>query len=342
MLTSRQERILRLVVDGYLRTGQPVPSRVVAADTALDCAPSTVRNELAQLEELGLLAHPHVSAGRVPTDLGHRHVVDRMLTERTLAPAVRPGLELSLIRSEVDEAMRAATETLSEVTNLLAIVSAPSLNAASIRHVEVLALQPRVVMVVIITSTGGVSKMLATFEQGVDPGLLTWAGEYLNERLVGRELGARMLQQRLIDPGLSPVEQSFLERFAPAFAGLASEGEDELYVEGAARLLETAQIGDVAEVNELIDLLERRVALLRVLRSALSEPDVYVRIGHENELPAMRSLALVATGYGVGQRKLGTVSVIGPVRMDYAAAIATVREAGRELSRFVEDAYAES
>jgi heat-inducible transcriptional repressor len=342
MLTPRQELILRLVVDAYLRTGQPVPSRAIAADPALDCAPSTVRNELAQLEELGLLAHPHVSAGRVPTDAGHRRVVDYMLSERALVPAPRPGLQLSLIRSEVEGAMQAATETLSEMTNLLAIVSAPSLNAATIRHVEVLALQPRVAMVVIITSTGGVSKMIATLEHAVDPGLLTWAGEYLNERLVGRELGARMLQQRLIDPGLSQVEQVFLERFGLAFAGLAGESEDALYVEGAARLLETAQIEDVAEVNELIDLLERRVALLKVLRAALGEPDVYVRIGHENELPAMRSLALVATGYGVGRRKLGTVSVIGPVRMDYAAAIASVRDAGRQLSRFVEDAYAEA
>src|SRR5205807_3655572 len=105
---------------------------------------------------------------------------------------------------------------------------------------------------------------------------------------------------------------------------------------------EAGAIGDVAEVNELIDLLERRVALLSVLRAALGEPGVYVRIGRENELPAMQSLAVVATGYGVAQRKLGTVSVIGPVRMDYAAAIATVREAAHELSRFVEDTYAEN
>ena len=205
MLTSRQEWILCKVVDDYLRTGQPVASKSIAADPELDCGPSTVRNELALLEEHGLLAHPHVSAGRVPTDAGHRYVVDRMLTSgQALAPARR--LELSLIRREVEEAMRATTETLSQMTNLLAVVSAPSLNTATIRHVEVLALQPQVVMVVIITSTGGVSKMLATFDGAVDPGLVTWAGEYLNERLVGLGLGARMLHQRLVEPSLSPIE----------------------------------------------------------------------------------------------------------------------------------------
>jgi heat-inducible transcriptional repressor len=341
VLTARQERILRKVVDDHLHTGQPVASRTIAVDPEIDCAPSTVRNELALLEEHGLLAHPHVSAGRVPTETGHRYVVDRMLTSGRGLPAER-RLELSLIRQEVEEAMRATSETLSQMTNLLAVVSAPSMNTATIRHVEVLALQPQVVMVVIITSAGGVSKMLATFDTAVDPGLVTWAGEYLNERLVGLGLGARMLHQRLLDPSLSSLELSFLQRLALAFGELSSAAEEALYVEGTARLLGAGQIEDSVQVNELMSVLERRVALLGVLRAALGEPDVYVRIGHENEIPAMRSLAMVATGYGVARRKLGAVSVIGPVRMDYASAIVTVREAAHELSRFVEDAYAES
>jgi len=341
VLTARQESILCKVVDDYLRTGQPVASRSLAADTELDCGPSTVRNELALLEEHGLLAHPHVSAGRVPTDAGHRYVVDRMLASgQGLVPARR--LELSLIRREVEEAMRATTETLSQVTNLLAVISAPAMHTTTIRHIEVLALQPQVVMVVIITSTGGVSKMLVTFEGAVDPGLVAWAGEYLNERLVGLGLGARMLHQRLVDPGLSATELAFLARLAAAFSNISSETEDDLYLDGTSRLLAAGQIQDTVQINELMSLLERRVALLRVLRAALGESGVYVRIGHENEIPAMRSLALVATGYGVGGRKLGAVSVIGPVRMDYAGAIVTVREAARELSRFVEDAYAEN
>ena len=342
MLTTRQERILRKVVDDYLRTGQPVASRSIAADPELECGPSTVRNELALLEEQGLLAHPHVSAGRVPTDSGHRYVVDRLLHSENALPVPHQRLELSLVRREIDEAMRTTTETLSQMTNLLAVVSAPSMNTATIRHIEVLALQPQVVLVVVIASTGSVSKMLATFDRVVDPGLVSWAGEYLNERLVGLGVGARMLQQRLVDPSLSARELAFLDRFAPAFGELACEGEDALYVEGTARLFEAGQIEDSTKVNELIGLLERRVALLQVLRTALSESGVYVRIGRESELPAMHSLAVVATGYGMARHKLGTVSVIGPVRMDYAGAIATVRDAAHELSRFVQDTYAES
>ena len=232
MLTSRQELILCKVVDDYLRTGQPVASRAIAADPELDCGPSTVRNELALLEEHGP-ARPSARLGRPrarPTPASAMWSTACSPPARGSAPARR--LELSLIRREVEEAMRATTETLSQMTNLLAVVSAPSMNTATIRHVEVLALQPQVVMVVIITSTGGVSKMLATFEHAVDPGLVAWAGEYLNERLVGLGLGARMLHQRLVEPSLSATELAFLERLAPAFSELASESEDTLYRRG--------------------------------------------------------------------------------------------------------------
>jgi heat-inducible transcriptional repressor len=332
---------MRKVVEAYTTTGLPVGSKALATDPEIEAGPSTVRHELAMLEEHGLLAHPHTSAGRIPTDAGHRFYVDRLLgggAGGVLARRDR-GLDLQLVRREVDEAMRATTETLSQVTNLLAIVSAPPLDTATIRHVEVLALQPQVLMVVVITSTGGVTKRVFTFDAPVDPGLAQWAAEYLNERLTGMGLGARMLHSRLSDPSLGAGEQAFLARLAPAFTELAETAEHTLYVDGAARLLSEHRFQDLTEINELMTILERRVALLDLLRAALSERDVLVRIGSENELPALHSLALVAAGYGLPARKLGTVSLIGPVRMDYAGAIRTVREAALQLSRFIEDVY---
>jgi len=341
MLTPRQEFILRKVVEGYLSAGQPVASKAIAADPDVEYGPSTIRNELAVLEEQGLLAHPHTSAGRVPTDAGQRYVVDRLLSSGTLPVRKRP-LELSLMRRELDEAMRVTTETMSRVTNLLAIVTAPPLDTATIRRIEVLALQPDVVMVVIITSAGGVSKRIFSFPGPVDPGLVDWAGEYLNEQLAGLGLGARMLHQRLSDPSLGTTERGFIGELLPSFTDLDPSADDALYFDGAARLLSAYRRQEVAGINELMELLERRVTLLDVLRSALAEQGVYVRIGRENKTPALRSLAMVASGYGLPQRKLGAVSVIGPVRMDYARAIVTVREAATQLSRFIEDVYEQS
>lgn len=338
MLTPRQELILRKLVEAHTATGEPVGSKTLAADPDLDCGPSTIRNELAMLEEHGLLAHPHTSAGRVPTDAGHRFYVDRLLHSQDVVPRGR-AIDLQLVRREVDEAMRVTSETLSQVTNLLAIVSAPPVDTATIRHVEVLLLQPRVLMVVVITSTGGVTKRMFSFDEPLDPGLCTWAGQYLNERLTGVSLGARLLHARLDDPSLGHTERAFLTQLAPAFTALADTSHDTLFVDGAARLLGEHRVDDLSQINELMDVLERRVALLGVLSAALDRRDVLVRIGAENELPALRSLALVASGYGLPSRNLGTVSVIGPVRMDYAGAIRTVREAARQLSTYIEDVY---
>jgi heat-inducible transcriptional repressor len=333
VLTDRQELVLRMVVEGYLEGGTPVGSKALSAE--VQWGPSTIRHELASLEEAGLLAHPHTSAGRVPTEAGYRYFVDRLLpTEYT-----DPPLSLSLVRRELDEAMRVTTETLSQVTNLLAIVTAPPIETSTIRHIEVLVLQPQVLMVVVITSTGGVTKRLFTFSKPVDSGLADWSASYLNERLVGLGLGARMLHQRLHDPSLSTSEREFLEALSPVFTDLEETAQVSLYVEGTSRLLRWDRFTDVSELNSLMDMLERRFTLLGVLRSALSERDVLVRIGAENDAPALRSLALVAAGYGLPQRHLGAVSVIGPLRMDYGRAIRSVREAASQLSSFIADVY---
>jgi heat-inducible transcriptional repressor len=336
VLTQRQELVLRKVVEDYLEDGLPVGSKALSAGVAWGS--STIRHELASLEELGLLAHPHTSAGRIPTEAGYRYFVDRLLPSEH---GSGPGLSLQLVRRELDEAMRVTTEALSQVTSLLAIVSAPPIETSTVRHVEVLLLQPQVLMVVVITSTGGVTKRLFTFGGPVDPGLADWAASYLNERLVGLGLGARMLHQRLHDPSLSATESRFLDALAPVFTELEEASTDNLYVGGTSHLLRDDRFRDASELNSLMEMLERRVTLLGVLRVAFTDRDVVVRIGAENDAPALRSLALVAAGYGLPQRVLGTVSVIGPLRMDYGRAIRSVREAAAQLSSYVTDVYAE-
>ena len=333
-LTERQAKLLREAVEGHIELGSPVGSKWLARRADVPWGPSTVRAELARLEELGLLQHPHTSAGRVPTDRGYRHYVDELL-DADAVPARRATLELDTVRREVDDAVRATTEQLSQVTSLLAIVSAPPIATTTIRHVEVLRLQPQVAMVVVITSTGGVSKRIVTYERAVDPGLVDWAGSYLNEQLGGMGLGMRMLAGRLAHPGLSEVEREFIRSLAPAFLELEATAEDSLHVEGASRLIAEDRFEDLSQIEDLLRLLEERVTLLRVLRRALDEPPVYLRIGHENEAPELRSVSIVAAGYGPPARKLGAVSVVGPTRMDYATAIGTVREAAAELSRVV-------
>jgi heat-inducible transcriptional repressor len=340
-LTSRQQTLLRAVIEGHVEIGQPVGSKWLADERAMPWKPSTIRAELARLEEIGLLQHPHTSAGRVPTDQGYRHYVDELLDGGTL-PVARGGVQLGDMRREVDEAMRATTEQLSQMTNLLAVVSAPPIASTTIRRVEVLLLQPQVAMVVVITSTGGVTKRVISYDSPVDAGLVEWSASYLNETLGGMDIGARMIHGRLNDDSLGATEKVFLVTLAPAFTELEDTAEDTLYVEGAARLLQEDRFQELSQINELMQLLERRKALLALVRHALDAPRVWLSIGAENERPELQSVSVVASGYGLAGRRLGAVSVMGPVRMDYANAIISVRQAAAELSRFVEDVYEES
>ena len=339
LLSDRQRDILRLVVEEYVATGQPVGSKGLVERAGLGVSPSTVRNELAELERVGLLTHPHTSAGRVPTESGYRIYVDELLT-RPAARAEGFALGLPAARAEVEEALQATTEMLSQVTRLLAVVSAPPVQAATVRHVEVLLLQPDVVLVVVIASTGSVTDLRFAFQEQVDPGLVTWAGEYLAERLIGARIGSRAVKIALDDPSLGVRERAFLHAIRSAFEQAADENR-QLFVGGTAGLLDEMRSEEIGAYRSLLEALEKRAALLDVLAQRLDPRRPFARVGEELEEPGLRELALVGATYGVAHRTLGAVSLLGPLRMDYEKALRSVRAAAHELSRFVEDVYSD-
>src|ERR687887_428658 len=306
-LTERQRALLRGVVEEHITTGQPVGSRTLLARTGLRISSSTARAELAELERL------EPSPGAFP-------------------------LDLSAAKAEVESALQATTEMLSEVTRLLALVSAPPLESATIRHVEVLRLQPQVVMIVVITSTGAVTKRVYAFVEPVDPGLAKWAGQYLNDALAGLQPGTHQLRQRLEDPGLSEREAAFIGILRPTFIELADEGQS-LYVGGTAGLLEGAREDELDVYQRLLEMLEKRAALLGVVSQALDPRRPFVRVGVDLDHPDLQRLSLVGAAYGLANRTLGAVSLLGPGRMDYEKALRSVRGAATELSRFVEEIY---
>ncbi len=337
VLPERRGDILRRVVEEYVATGQPVGSKTLVERAGLGVSPSTVRYELAELERLGLLTHPHTSAGRVPTEAGYRLYVDHLLS----TPEPRPAtftLDLPVARAEVEEALQTTTEMLSQVTRLLAVVSAPARETAAVRHVEVLLLQPNIVMVVVITSAGGVTKLRYSFVEPVDPGLVNWAAEYLNERLIGVRLGSRGAKLAFDEPTLGNRERAFLIVLRTAFEQ-APEEERKLFFGGTAGLLDEMRTEEIGAYRSLMEALEKRAALLDVLAQRLDPRQSFARVGEELEQPALRELALVGATYGFAHQTLGAVSLLGPLRMDYEKALHSVRAAAHELSRFVEDVY---
>jgi heat-inducible transcriptional repressor len=339
-LTARQRKILVGVVEEYVTTGQPVGSRRLVEAVGLEVSPSTVRNELADLEARGLLTHPHTSAGRVPTERGYRLYVDGLFARLERRPGSLP-LDLPTVRGEVAATLQATTEILSDLTRLLALVSAPPIEPTTVRHVEVLLLQPQVVMVVVITSTGAVSKRVLRFGEPVDSGLANWAGQYLNEEVAGLRLGTHLLRQRFRRSDLGERERGFLEMLRPAFTELLRE-DQRLFVGGTASLLAGLPAQELGAYRRLLEVLEKRVALLRILSEALDRNRPFVRVGGELDHPALSHLALVGAPYGLASQPLGAVSLLGPIRMDYEKAIRSVRAAASELSRFAEEYYADN
>jgi heat-inducible transcriptional repressor len=351
-LTERQRRILNAVTERYIGTGAPVPSKELIGAAELHVSSSTVRNELVLLEEKGYLTHPHTSAGRVPTDSGYREFVDHLMSGALARPGSRPGsrpgthpgvlgavLPEDLV-GEIDTALRRVTDAMSRATNLLALALAPRVSGARLCHVELLTLHPNQLMYVFIVSTGGVMKGVIDWPHAVDPGLVEWARTYVNETLNDQTLTARLIRRALDNPDLSPREAGFLRVLGPAFEQLVDEQyQEELFVGGASRLLAEPRLKDVSSLRDLLALLEERFLLLRVLRAALGTGTVVVRIGSEHEAIALQPFSVVAASYGLPQRRLGTVSLVGPTRMDYETAITTVRETAQLLSEMVGERY---
>lgn len=347
-LTERQRRILNAVTERYIGTGSPVSSRELVQLAGLFCSSSTVRNEFALLEEWGYLTHPHTSAGRMPTDQGYREFVDHLMSlpqiRSQLRPADMPGAPAAPqpedLTGEIDTALKQATDAMSRATNLLALALAPRVSGARLVHVELLSLHPSELMYVFIVSTGGVMKGIIDQMHPADPGLVEWARTYLNETLNEHTLTARLIRRALENPELSPREAGFLKTLAPAFERLVDEqSQEELFVGGTSRLLAEPQLKDVSSLRDLLTLLEERFLLLRVLRNALGSGAVVVRIGSEHEATALQPFSMVAASYGLPQRRLGTVSLVGPTRMDYEKAISTVRETAQSLSELVGERY---
>src|SRR5919201_2594737 len=242
MLSERQREILRLVVEEYVGT------------------------VLAELEQLGLLTHPHTSAGRVPTESGYRYYAGEVLRRPARRGIESFALDPTTVRSEVEAALRATTEMLAGATRLLALVSAPPLETTTVRHVEVLLLQPHVVMCVVITATGDVSKRTCTFERPVDPGPVEWAAQYLNEQLAGLQLGTVGLRRRFEDESLGAVERAFLQALKPTFTDLLGSDEQRVFVGGAANLLADARREEREAAQQLLEALERRGGAPPLLR----------------------------------------------------------------------------
>ncbi|HEX9774661.1 MAG TPA: heat-inducible transcriptional repressor HrcA [Actinomycetota bacterium] len=328
-LTQRQGAILRVVVREYTRSGEPVGSKHVVELSNLRVSAATVRNEMARLEDLGYLVQPHTSAGRVPTDIAYRYVVDLLRAPRRLGEGLERALAEDLGDDSVDleELLRRAGEAVSRHTHHAAAVLARRARSSTLRRIELIPMGSRAVMAVAIAENGRVEQRTIPLDRDIDPASVDLACETLNADLHGRELeGAIRELDRRADEQAPPLDALTLG-IADCLNGLL-DSQQHVFVGGAANL---AGEGDLErdELRSVYELLERQTSVLELLTSALQD-SVSVRIGSELENAGLRSMSVIVAPFG-GGGTAGSIGIIGPMRMRYERVISTAHSMARML-----------
>ncbi len=334
MLDDRKLAVLRAIVEDYVSTNEPVGSKSVVDRHSLDVSPATIRNDMAVLEEQGYIVQPHTSAGRVPTDKGYRLFVDRLSGVKPFSAAERRAVETFLSGAyDLDDVVMRTVRLLAQLTRQVAVVQYPSLSRSSVRHVELVPLTERRLLLVLITNTGRVEQRAIDLPGLTDEESITQLRAVMNACLDGRKLAEVATVVAELPERVAPGERANAAAvFSVILETLVERHEERVVVGGAANL--TA--ADFSRgLHEVLEALEEQVVLMRLLGEAGDQGSLTVRIGAENEVQGLRSTSLIATGYGAGDHQLAKLGVLGPTRMDYPTAMGAVRAVARYVGQIL-------
>jgi heat-inducible transcriptional repressor len=339
-LNERSREIFRLIVDGYVATGEPIGSRTLSRRLAQNLSPATIRNVMADLEEAGLLYSPHTSAGRLPTEAGLRFFVHGLLEVGRLAEEERRNIEsLCLARGKsLPQALEEATSALSGLSHCAGVVVVPK-QERPLKHLEFVHLGPGRALVVLVTEDGMVENRVIEVPLGLPPATLASAGNYLNARLIGRTVEeARAEIRQHIDSNQAQLDELTAKLVS---AGLASwAGADKgsaLIVRGQANLLEdVTAIADLERLRALFEMLETRETMLRLLDASMQGEGVQIFIGAESHLFGVAGCSMVIAPYQNSREQIvGAIGVIGPTRINYARIIPMVDYTAKVIGRLM-------
>lgn len=331
-LDDRKQSILRAVVDDYVRTVEPVGSRWLMTHYSFGVRSATLRNEMAELSERGYLRQPHTSAGRIPSDLGYRFYVDRLMPRPELPAAEADSARSRLAprSSELDAILEQTCRVLSDLARYTSVATDPVLEENSVTHVSVAGVSPGKLLAVVVLDNGVVLHELIDSHDGVDP---VRVSNYLSSKLVGRSLSSIQHQPVQESPDDPPGAHAVLARVVDFLRRQAEAAEGpEVYLGGTGYILQQPEFKQAERLEALLTVLEQRQSLYRLLSSLYLGPEVTVMIGRENPVDAAQELSFVCAKYTIGGRVAGTIGVVGPTRMDYRRAVAAVDFMARNLS----------
>ncbi|GLU90202.1 heat-inducible transcriptional repressor HrcA [Agromyces sp. NBRC 114283] len=335
MVSDRGLAVLRAIVQDYVASREPVGSKTIVERHAFGVSAATIRNDMALLEEEELIAAPHTSSGRIPTDKGYRVFVDQLSELRPLSQAQRHAIETFLGESsDLDELLARTVRLIAQLTNQLAVVQYPSFASSRVRHVELVALAPDRVLCILITDSGQVEQRVAELGSPVDEETLAALRARFNGLAAGRTLAeaAQALSGEV--PAVDPRHAQVPHTLATTLAEQARvQRGDRLVVAGAANLVRTEQ-DFPGSILGVIEAIEEQVVLLKLFGEMASDQHgVAVSIGRENAPFGLAETSVVASSFAVAGRDVSRLGVVGPTRMDYTTSMAAVRAVARYLSR---------
>jgi heat-inducible transcriptional repressor len=327
---ERRFEVLRAIVSDFVATKEPIGSKSLVERYNLGVSSATVRNDMAVLEAEGYIAQPHTSSGRVPTEKGYREFVDRLDDVKPLSSAERRAIQTFLESGvDLDDVLRRAVRLLAQLTRQVAVVQYPTLSTSTVRHLEVIALTPARLLMVVITDSGRVDQRIVELGDVIDDHELSQLREMLGQALEGKKLSAASiavadLAGELGNPGKQTSLSDAVGRSATVLLeSLVDHSEERLLLGGTANLTRnTADFG--GSLRSILEALEEQVVVLRLLAAQQEAGKVTVRIGHETEAEQMVGTSVVTTVYGTPDTVYGGMGVLGPTRMDYPGTIASV------------------
>lgn len=342
-LSERDREILKDVIRTFILTGEPVSSRSMSKLPRQGLSAASIRNSMADLEDQGLLTHPHTSAGRVPTGAGYHLYIESLMSNRPVSERDRRYIESHLSPTEpADEMMQVTTHLLSELSSQIGIVMAPAMGETVLKAISFVPLSEARILCVVVSSTGFVDNKVLEVDAALSAEELMRISNYLTANFAG--LSLREIRGRLL--GLMAEERAQVDRLladAIDLAGraLAQEVPPEVLVQGTASLLDAPELADLHRVQRLLEAFTHRAKLVSLLNQLLSGQGVRVLIGEDSDLTSDLDFSLVACSYGIGDRSLGTLGIFGPSRMPYQRIIPLVNYLGETLSRALERNYSE-
>ncbi|MGB8953914.1 MAG: heat-inducible transcriptional repressor HrcA [Tumebacillaceae bacterium] len=337
MLTDRQKAILQILVDDYIRSAEPVGSRTLSKRSDLTISPATIRNEMADLEELGYLEQPHTSAGRVPSQKGYRFYVDHLLKPLAASSDDVDSLRRGFVNKmdQMEQVVQQTATILSSLTNYTSIVLGPQMFTTTLRHITLVPLQDRSAVAIIVADNGHVENRKVSVPEGIPVEMIQRFVEVLNRKLTGVPL--HKLKQQLH----TEVARE-LNRYSEQFDGMMmllnemlTPQEDQasrVYLGGTTMILNQPEFRDVDKLKPLLNMFEQTDDLLQALGDPSNGSGIIVRIGQENALETIHECSLITASYAIDGQPVGTIGVLGPTRMDYGRVIAVMEYLSGNLS----------